>query len=287
MGGKFTSVRPAGAAPGAGEVACNGAAAVDIGTRQLLPWNPNVSGTVQAIAVIGGTAYLGGVFSTVGGKTHRNLAAVDASTGAVSAGFKAKTDRGVYSIAFQGSTLYACGAFAAGDGVARAYLAAFDGTTGALSNWPRPPTARSMRSCSPPTGRDWSSAGLSCTRTARRNRTSPPFRRRPGRCCRGPGTPPTPGSRWRPTRPVCTRREPATAGTSSGTTRPPARSGGWAAWTATSRLSPRWRASSTSAATLFALAGSNGILTAGGDFTKVGGVAQQGFAELPEITVPR
>ena len=39
LGGKFTSMRPAGAPLGTGEVARNHVAAVDLTTGALLPWN--------------------------------------------------------------------------------------------------------------------------------------------------------------------------------------------------------------------------------------------------------
>ena len=37
---------------------------------------------------------------------------------------------------------------------------------------------------------------------------------------------------------------------------------------------------------VFALAGGDGTIEAGGDFTKIGGVTQQGFGEFPEISLP-
>ena len=66
--GQFTSMRPYGDAAGTGEVTRNRAAAIDLSTGALLPWNPNANNTVQTLAVSGSTVYLGGLFSTVGGK---------------------------------------------------------------------------------------------------------------------------------------------------------------------------------------------------------------------------
>jgi hypothetical protein len=83
LGGAFTRMRPAGAAPGAGEVVRNGAAAVSRTTGDLLAWNPNVQGTVFAIAISGSTVYLGGSFTSVRTQTRTNLAAVNATTGAI------------------------------------------------------------------------------------------------------------------------------------------------------------------------------------------------------------
>ncbi len=68
IGGKFTSVRPAGAAPGSGEVVRNHAAAINVANRALLPWNPNANGVVQAITANGNAVYLGGSFTQMEGK---------------------------------------------------------------------------------------------------------------------------------------------------------------------------------------------------------------------------
>jgi hypothetical protein len=54
-------------------------------------WDPNVNGTVNTIAFSGGncaTAYIGGQFTTVGGATAKNIAAIDTTTGALVPGFK-------------------------------------------------------------------------------------------------------------------------------------------------------------------------------------------------------
>jgi hypothetical protein len=83
IGGPFTRMRPSGAAPGVGEVTRNGAAAVSRSTGDLLSWNPNVQGTVYAIAISGSTAYLGGSFTSVRGQPRANLAAVDSTTGQI------------------------------------------------------------------------------------------------------------------------------------------------------------------------------------------------------------
>ena len=47
-----------------------------------------------------------------------------------------------------------------------------------------------------------------------------------------------------------------------------------------------WHPSANGVLGVFALAGGDGTLEAGGDFTKIGGATQQGFAEFPEITLP-
>jgi hypothetical protein len=54
-------------------------------------WDPDVNGTVNTIAFADGncsTAYIGGQFTTVGGATAKNFAAVDTTTGALVPGIK-------------------------------------------------------------------------------------------------------------------------------------------------------------------------------------------------------
>ena len=59
LGGEFTSVRPSGDPAGTGEVARNHAAAINLATGALLPWDPNANNTVQTIAVNGQTVLPG------------------------------------------------------------------------------------------------------------------------------------------------------------------------------------------------------------------------------------
>ena len=133
IGGKFTSVRPAGSPAGTGEVARNHLAAFDASTGGLLPWNPGASAAVYALAGTGNTVYIGGTFAKLGASTRSRIGAVDATTGAVLSGFKPKLDAAVNSIAVGGGVVYAGGAFTTANGIARASLAAFDASTGALS----------------------------------------------------------------------------------------------------------------------------------------------------------
>jgi outer membrane protein assembly factor BamB len=132
IGGQFTSVRPAGDPLGTGEVTRNRVAAFDIQTGALLPWNPNASGTVQAIAVSGSTVFLGGSFTKVGGKGHQRLASVDATTGAANAAFKPTIDAEVLTLSLAGSDVYAGGMFTTINGATHDYLAALNTSTGVV-----------------------------------------------------------------------------------------------------------------------------------------------------------
>ena len=133
IGGKFTSVRPAGAAPGSGEVVRNHAAAINVATGALLPWNPNANGVVQAITANGKTVYLGGSFTQVGGKAHPRLAAVNPTTGVVNASWKPTADAQVMTLTLNSGILYAGGQFTTVNTASHPYLAALVATTGAIA----------------------------------------------------------------------------------------------------------------------------------------------------------
>jgi hypothetical protein len=136
LGGQFTSMRPPGAAAGTGEVTRNHAAAVNLTTGALLPWNPNVNGTVRALRVVGTTVYMGGAFTQVGGATHTRVAAVQATgAGAVIPAFKASASGEVFSLVASGSSLFMGGGFGTVDGASRPNLAAVSTTTGAILPW--------------------------------------------------------------------------------------------------------------------------------------------------------
>ncbi len=136
LGGQFTSMRPAGAAAGTGEVTRNHAAAVSLSTGALLPWNPNVNNTVRAIRVVGTTVYLGGAFTQVGGASHSRVAAVEAAMGGVViSGFKASASGEVFALAASGNSLYIGGGFGTVDGTARPNMAAVNTTSGSILPW--------------------------------------------------------------------------------------------------------------------------------------------------------
>jgi hypothetical protein len=132
IGGEFTSVRPAGSS--GASVTRNHVAAFDEATGALLPWNPNASGNVRAIEVVGSTAYLGGSFSKVGGAARHDLAAVDAATGAVQS-WNPGANGQVLDLGSAAGTLYVAGDFTTAGGAARTRLAAFSTSSGALTSW--------------------------------------------------------------------------------------------------------------------------------------------------------
>ena len=89
-----------------------------------------------ALAVGGNTVYAGGVFFTVGAATRRQIAALDATTGAVLSAWNpdAHVQR-VFALAVNGSIVYAGGEFDSIGAAARRHIAALDATTGNATLW--------------------------------------------------------------------------------------------------------------------------------------------------------
>ncbi len=134
LGGEFTHVRPPGASPGSGEVVREHAAALNRKTGDLLRWNPHVDGTVWAIAVWKSRVYLGGDFTSVGGKPRSNLAAVDATTGDV-LNWAPRANGAVRTFRLDADgQLYVGGSFGKVNGAPRQRLAKLD-RQGALTAW--------------------------------------------------------------------------------------------------------------------------------------------------------
>lgn len=109
-------------------------AAVDTTTGAATAFDPDVGDVVRALAVSGSTVYAGGDFTTVNGTsgvTRNRLAAFDASSGAVLAGFDPNVNASVRALVLAGGKLYAGGSFATiNASTARNSLAALDPATG-------------------------------------------------------------------------------------------------------------------------------------------------------------
>ena len=141
LAGRFTAVRPSGAAAGTNEVPRLRLAAVDAANGSLLPWRPTTDGPVESIAVSadGSTIFLGGSFTTVNGQPRKNVAAVSAATGALTS-FRADTTGAVKALVATGDRLYLGGAFTSVNGTARIRLAAVNFGSGLVSGTWRPNT---------------------------------------------------------------------------------------------------------------------------------------------------
>jgi len=109
-------------------------AALDAATGAILPWHPDASYKIHALAVSGNTVYVGGTFDAIGGQTRHNIAAVDAVTGLATA-WDPNANSTVVALALSGNTVYAGGPFTTIGGAARGYVAALDATSGQATEW--------------------------------------------------------------------------------------------------------------------------------------------------------
>jgi len=84
--GSFTSISQSGTTFARNNIFSFGASS----PYAVTSWNPNVNGVVNSIAFNGtdcSTAFIGGKFTSVGGTSARNIAAISTTTGAVQTGF--------------------------------------------------------------------------------------------------------------------------------------------------------------------------------------------------------
>jgi hypothetical protein len=137
VGGKFTTARPAGAAPGVNTTRRTNLLAYNLTTGELITsWVANTNGEVFAIAASPDKSviYVGGSFTTVNGASRPRIAALSPTTGAVKS-FKVTPDATVRAIVATNVTVYFGGLFTAVNGVARSRLAAASASTSGLRSW--------------------------------------------------------------------------------------------------------------------------------------------------------
>ena len=104
IGGAFTKMVPPG---GGSSVTRNRLAALDVNRKTLLPWNPNANGVVRALTLNGAktAVYVGGDFSTIGGKAASKLALVDLASGRVDSRFRPAVKGRVRTVALAADRL--------------------------------------------------------------------------------------------------------------------------------------------------------------------------------------
>jgi hypothetical protein len=126
-----------------GGVSRQGLAALDADTGEPTSWAPAVDpftpysgwdSTVREIIIDGNTVYVAGDFVEVEGQTRNALAALDATTGALTS-WNPDVSGHVQSAALSGGTIYVTGWFDAIGGQPRDYLGAADITTGQVTAW--------------------------------------------------------------------------------------------------------------------------------------------------------
>jgi beta-propeller uncharacterized protein DUF5122 len=111
-------------------------------------FNPNADNTVSALAVSadGSTVYAGGSFATIGGASRRRLAALDAITGAALPGWKADVSgTTVEALRTAGSLVYVGGNFSGVGGVPRSHLAAVHQSSGTVNDTWNPSASARVR----------------------------------------------------------------------------------------------------------------------------------------------
>ena len=106
-------------------------------TGAISSWAPNVNGVVNSIALSANcsTAYLGGKFTTVNGASAKNIASVDATTGALNSGFLNSAGGQVSALLTTGSHLLVGGYFTGAGGGPKAYMLSVNQTTGRDDNY--------------------------------------------------------------------------------------------------------------------------------------------------------
>ncbi len=106
-------------------------------TGQVSNWNPNVNGPVNDIAFSPdcSIAYLGGKFTSAGGQSATNLAAVDTNTGALIGSFKHSATAAVYTVDYAQGQVLVGGAFSKINGAARTEFASLDPSTGSVTSY--------------------------------------------------------------------------------------------------------------------------------------------------------
>jgi hypothetical protein len=121
--------------------------ALDAVTGAVDPtWNPttNGTGTVYALAVVGNRVYLGGSFTSVNGQSRARLAMVDSATGALNPNWVPTASNTVRTVvpSLDGTRIYMGGSFGSISGRSRPHLGAVDPVTGRVQSWQ--PTTRPL-----------------------------------------------------------------------------------------------------------------------------------------------
>jgi hypothetical protein len=139
FGGQFTTLV---APSGGGTAKRKYLAAVDATTGKLTSWNPKANGKVWAMELSADrkSVYVGGDFSSIGGRSVSKVAKVSLATGKIDTAFKPRSVKGrVRALALDGGRLYVGGEFTSIAGKSRPKLAALDAANGALLAWTPPP----------------------------------------------------------------------------------------------------------------------------------------------------
>jgi hypothetical protein len=129
VGGQFATAT----SPSGQRVARANLAAFDATTGALRStFVANTNGPVRALVSDGARLYVGGSYTTIGGQARSRLAAVDLVTGAVAGSWSANANSNVYGLAVGGGRLFVGGSFTTLKGAARSRIGAVSLSNGAL-----------------------------------------------------------------------------------------------------------------------------------------------------------
>ena len=138
VAGKFTTARPAGAAPGTNTVPRNNLLAYNIETGVLVSsFAPNLNAQALAITASpdGSRIYVTGDFTTVNGASYYRIAAFSTATGQVIPSFKPILGSQGRAVAASNSTVYVGGTFRTVSGQTRDFVASINAANGAVNAW--------------------------------------------------------------------------------------------------------------------------------------------------------
>lgn len=136
--GKFSTARPAGAAPGSQTTPRNNILAFSLSTGRLITTfapSLNAQGLAVTASPDGRRLYVGGDFTQVNGKAAGRVVALDPGNGAIIPGWSPVMSGSVRAIAATPDTVYLGGAFNAVGSSTRSRLAAVRASDGGLLAW--------------------------------------------------------------------------------------------------------------------------------------------------------
>jgi len=126
IGGSFTKIN--------GQTLSGGLAGVNAASA-VINWNPQLSGSVNAMQVVGGLVYVGGSFYSVGNSNVQNLAAISTSTALANSFNPSTVDQQVLTLFVTATNIYVGGQFTTIGTKSKNHLAALDLNLGVANAW--------------------------------------------------------------------------------------------------------------------------------------------------------